>query len=122
MRAQSLRWLFAGLALQAGLATAQSNTPQRGITVTPSEPVPAEESEPARPVLPRVTPPMPSSVDSEAVLADYRRQLSTGRVDVKAITVSGNTVLDSAAIESVTAATATSRRSGRCSSPGAPRR
>jgi hemolysin activation/secretion protein len=105
MRAQSIRRLCATLlALQACAALAQSNPPERGIKVTPAEPKPAEPIAPSEPAVRRTTPPMPSSVDSDAVLGAYRAQLPTGRVDVKQVAVSGNTVLDPAAIESVTAA------------------
>jgi hemolysin activation/secretion protein len=103
MRASIIGWfLMASLALPASLALAQSNTPERGITVIPSEPLPAEPVEPERPVIQRVTPPMPSSVDSEAVLDTYRRQLSTGRVEVKGVVFSGNTVVSNAEISAIT--------------------
>ncbi|MDP9199944.1 MAG: BamA/TamA family outer membrane protein [Pseudomonadota bacterium] len=104
MDRRSLRWLIVAVVmLQSGMVFAQSNAPERGITVVPSEPPPAAPTEPDRPAIQRVTPPMPSSVDNEAILDTYRRQQSTGSVDVKAITVTGNTVLVDAEIEAVTA-------------------
>jgi hemolysin activation/secretion protein len=105
MRMQLHRWCLAfALMLGAGAAVAQSNTPERGITVTPAEPKPVEPSEPPKPQVQRTTPPMPSSVDSDAVLGAYRQELPTSRVEVKRVAVSGNTVLDAAEIEAVTAA------------------
>jgi hemolysin activation/secretion protein len=45
---------------------------------------------------------MPSSVDNDAVLGTYRSQLSTGRIDVKGIVFSGNTVVPDADIAAIT--------------------
>ena len=105
MRARGLPWLLVPLAgLAACAALAQSNPPERGISVQPSEPLPAEPAEPAEPRLQRPTPPMPSSVDSDAVLEGYRAQFPTASVDAKRITVTGNTVLADAEFEAVTAA------------------
>lgn len=102
MRARSNRWILGLiLALVASAALAQSNTPERGIKVTPSEPKPAEPLEPVKPQVQRSTPPMPSSVDSDAVLGTYRKQVPTSRVEVKRVAVSGNTVLETAAIETI---------------------
>jgi hemolysin activation/secretion protein len=98
------RWMTAPLlALQACAAIAQSNSPERGITVTPSEPLPTERAAPSQPTVRRATPPMPSSVDNQAVLEGYRRELPTSSMAVKAIAVSGVTVLSDTDIKTVTA-------------------
>ena len=103
MRAQSNLWLVGVImALSASAALAQSKTPQRGITVTPAEPKPAEPDEPVKPQVQRATPPMPASVDSNDVLGAYRQQLPTSRVEVKRVAVSGNTVLKPATIDAIT--------------------
>lgn len=103
MRTQSIRWFFlVSMALPTCVAFAQSNTPERGITVVPAQPLPEEKPEPVLPAIQRVTPPMPSSVDNDAVLGAYRKQLSTGRVDVKGVVFSGNTVVPNADIAAIT--------------------
>lgn len=103
MDARSAGWVLAAtMALQPGMAFAQSNAPERGITVAPSEPLPEKPLEPDRPAVPRVTAPMPSSVDNDAVLGTYRSQLSTGRVDVEGVAFSGNTVVNDADIAAIT--------------------
>ena len=56
MRAHSVRWfVLAALALPTGMAFAQSNTPDRGITVVPAEPLPEKPPEPVLPAIQRVT-------------------------------------------------------------------
>ena len=103
MRAQSSRWLCLALvALPACAVVAQSNTPDRGITVVPAEPLPPKPQEPERPMIQRTTPAMPSSVDNEAVLGAYRKQLSMGTVEVKGIVFAGNTVVPNAEISAIT--------------------